>query len=200
MKYALQSAIWLCVAATIAGFFLPWARVDLRQPEMVQRLMASGEGQAATEKLGEGVNKLFGAIKRTTESVTGALPGDVPKEVTGFDIPRIANQRNAKIAQALLEIFMGKQQHIGAKSYAVYLLPGLALISGMLLTWLRARRPVVLATSLVCLLIAVIGFWKLLTTNTTALLIAVVIGPGLWVSLSAYLGLAVAGLLTWKSA
>ena len=47
----------------------------------------------------------------------------------------------------------------------------------------------------VCMLVAGLGFWKLLTTPMDALVIGVTIGIGLWLSLWAYVGLALSALL-----
>jgi hypothetical protein len=60
------------------------------------------------------------------------------------------------------------------------------------LTVLGTRRAVAIGAAVVCGLIAGLGFWKLLTTNTQALFIAITIGPGLWLSLWGYVGLALA--------
>ena len=133
-------------------------------------------------------------VRRGAETVTGDLPslGDLPKQVSGIQIPQLANQQDAQVAVALIELLTNERQHVGVKSYAVYLLPGIALLCAFLLTWCGRRAPVAIGTAIVCVLVAGVGFWKLLTTNTQALFIAISIGPGLWLSLWAYVGLAVA--------
>ena len=96
------------------------------------------------------------------------------------------------MATALIELLMNERQHMGAKSYAVYLLPGMALACALLLTFLGTRRVVTIGAAVLCGMIAGVGFWKLLTTNTQTLFIAITIGPGLWLSLWAYAALALA--------
>ena len=58
--------------------------------------------------------------------------------------------------------------------------------------------------AIVCAAVAGVGFWKLLTTNTQSLMVAITIGPGLWLSLWAYVGVAcaagVSGILGMKRA
>jgi len=48
---------------------------------------------------------------------------------------------------------------------------------------------------IVCLVVAGGGFWKLLTTKTETLLVAITIEQGLWLSLWAYVGIGLAALV-----
>ena len=82
------------------------------------------------------------------------------------------------------------------KSSAVYLVPGIAFVCGLVVTCLGRQRTVSFVVAGLCAVIAGVGFWKLLTTNTQTLLVAITIGPGLWLSLWAYVGLAAAAALT----
>ncbi len=116
---------------------------------------------------------------------------DIPTQVSGAQIPRVAGQEHAKVAIALMELMTNRRQHLSAKSYAVYLVPGIALLCGLLLIVVDDRRMVV-GVALMCLGIAGLGFWKLLTTETATQLVAMTFGYGLWLSLWAYVGLAVA--------
>jgi len=198
MRQLLTALVWVGVGAAAVGFVLPWAFVDLREPSAIKQLRESVPGQDLLGGLTKRVGKVTAEIRRGAETVTGELPDldDIPRQVSGVQIPQMANQKNAKVAMALIELFMGEQQHIGAKSYAVYLLPGIALLCALLVTFLGGARGVVIGAAVVCAAVAGAGFWKLLTTNTQALFIAITIGPGLWLSLWAYAGIAAAsGLL-----
>ena len=77
----------------------------------------------------------------------------------------------------------------------MYLVPGIALVCGVLLT-LLGRAPVAAGIALVCGAVAGVGFWTLLTTNTSTLFVAITIGQGLWLSLWGYVGLALSGALS----
>ena len=113
----------------------------------------------------------------------------IPTKVSGVQVPQLANQKNAKVVMQLVELFTKKREAIGMMSYAVYLVPGIALLCGLLLTRFGEKRPIAIGTAALCAAIAGAGFWKLLTTDTKALF-AIAIGPGLWLSLWAYVGLA----------
>ena len=199
MKRLWMGLAWVSVAAALVGFFLPWASLDVRQPGLVKQLesiVGDVGGGGILDKMKGGLGKITATIRRGTETVTGELPSlaVVPRQVNGFQIPQIANQQHAQIAVALFELFTKSRQHIGAKSYAVYLLPGIALLCGLLVTFLGGSRPVAFGVAVVCGLIAGVAFWKLLTTDTTALVLTVTIGPGIWLSLWAYVGLSLAAL------
>jgi len=185
---------------------MPWARIDLREPTLVKQVRGTLPASETLSGLTKDLGRITATIRRGAQSITGELPtlADIPKEVSGIQIPQLVNQKNAQTALALMELFTGKQERIGLKSYAVYLLPGIALLCGLLLTFLGRQRLVPWGVAGLCGAMAGVGFWKLLTTNTQALLVAITIGPGLWLSLWAYVGLAIAagleGILRVKRA
>lgn len=188
---------WLCAVTVVVGFFLPWARLDLREPEVVKKLQDTAAASGTLSGLAKDIGRITASIRRGAQTVLGDLPtaADIPKEVTGAAIPQLANQDNAKVAVALFEFLTNQRQDIGWKSYAVYLLPLLALCCALCLTFAGRRMLVALGTAVVCAAVAAVGFWKLLTTPTEALFIAITIGPGLWMSLWAYVGLALAAIM-----
>ena len=189
--------IWISVAATVVAFFLPWVRLEVRQPGLLAKVRETAEKSgllgALTEKLGD----ITATVSRGAESVTGMLPSlsDIPRTISGVQVPQLVNQKNAKLALMLFEMVTNKRQDIGRKSYAVYLVPGIALVCGLLLTGCGRVKAVPVVVGLLCAGIAGVGFWKLLTLNTDIPFLAITIGPGLWVSLWAYAVLAAAALL-----
>lgn len=197
---------WLCVAATGVGFVMPWARIDLREPTLVKQVRGTLPASDTLSGLTKDLGRITATIRRGAQTITGDLPmlTDIPKEVSGVQVPQLANQKNAQTAIALMEIFTGKQEYIGLKSYAVYLLPGIALVCGLLMTFVGRQRFVPWGVTVLCAAISAVGFWKLLTTNLQSLMVAITIGPGLWLSLWAYVGLAcaagLAGILSVKRA
>ena len=193
MKNAILVWMWLSVSATIVGFFLPWARIDVRKATTPEHAMAKYMWNAASM---QGQGRVTVKIHRGTETITGDLPSlsDIPKQVSGVQIPQVANQEQTRVAMALIGLFTQTPQHIGAKSYTVYLVPSIALLCGALLTLLSDRLFVTAGIAGCCAAIAGLGFWKLLTTNTQSPFVAITIGGGLWLSLWGYVGLAVAGV------
>lgn len=166
MRSAVVAVAWGSALLAVVGFLQPWAHLDVREIPL------------------SGLDKRLG---RVTVSLK-----QLPQQVTGLQIPQMANREETKLAAALFEMVTHKTQQIGLKSYLVYLLPGLALLGAMALTAWPDRVPVAVGVLVISLLIAARGVWTLLTTDTDTLLISIHIGRGLWMSLWAHLGLAAA--------
>ena len=188
---------WVSASVTVLAFFLPWAHIDLREPSAVKQFRGAIPEPDLVSGLMKKVGRVTMEVRRGTETITGDLPSlkDIPKQVSGVQIPQMANQKNAKVAMALVELLTNTRHDVGAQSYAVYLVPGLALLGALFVTVLAGSPVVPIGVALLSLTIAGTGFWKLLTTNTSTLFIAVTIGSGLWLSLWSYVGLALAALL-----
>lgn len=189
--------VWVSVAMAGAGFFLPWAKIDLREPGLAKELRAASPGRDLLGGVTKRLGRITIKIRRGTDTITGELPslGDIPTQVSGFQIPQLVHQHDAQVAEALWELLANERQRLGAKSYTVYLVPTLALCCGLALSWLAGNAPVAVGVAVLCGSVAGAGFWKLLTTNTPARFIAITVGPGLWLSLWGYIGLAVSALL-----
>ena len=196
MRRAMLVMAWVSVGAVVVGFFLPWAMIDVHEPSLVKQLRTATPLHETLGGFTKDVGRIAVKIRRGAETITGDLPSlsDIPKQVSGFQVPQVANQEHAQVAMALIELFTQQRQHLGGKSYLVYLLPGLALVCGLLVTFLGARLPVTMSVGILCAAIAGFGFWKLLTTNMQTLFVAITIGRGLWLSLWGYAGLALAAV------
>ena len=197
---------WVSVGFAIQGLFLPWAMIDVRQPAAITSLQGATRSLRDASPLGETVKGLTHdlhhivvKVRRGAETVTGTLGvgslPELPSQVTGADIPRMANQEQAKVAMALVELFTHRSQDVGRKSYAVYAVPGLAVVCGLLLSVFGRRWVIALTIAWFCGTVAAIGFWTLLTVNPQTLFVAIRIGRGLWQSVWAYVGLTVCALL-----
>ena len=190
--------VWLSLAAAVVGFVLPWATLDVNTSRLTGPLGQVIEGtplDALAGRVRQHAGRVVIQVKRGAETLTGQLPdlSQIPTHVNGPQIPQLINRSDAQVAIALAERLTGERQ-VGAKSYAVYLVPGLAILCGILLMLTRRARVACLLVGLACLGIAGVGLWKLLTTKTETLLAAITIGPGLWLSLWAYVGLGLAAL------
>lgn len=195
----LLGVAWLSVASAIAGFFLPWVTLDLtdrRLTDLVGHSVSEASLQELAGKLTKNVGRVVVHIHRNGETISGELPdlSKIPTRLTGAEIPTLANREDIHLVLALSEMWTGERR-LGVKSFLVYLLPGVALLLGLLLTLARHRWVVCGLIGLVCVTIAAGGFWKLLTTNTRTLVVALTIGHGLWLSLWAYVGLGFASLM-----
>lgn len=178
----------------VGGFFLPWAQMNARELPVVKQLRQALPLRDTVGGLTQDVSRITVKIRRGTEVVTGRLPSfsDIPRHISGFHIPRMANQEEAKMTMALMELLTNQRQHLGIRSYAVYLVPGIAVLCAVALTVATQSVAVAVAIAILCATVAGAGCWKLLTIDPQARLIAITIGSGLWLSLWAYVGLAIA--------
>ena len=194
------AGVWISVAASVIGFVLPWATLDVKAahlPGQLTQALPGADLQALAGKLTSKIGRVTIQFKRGTETIAGELLPDlstIPTSVSGLEIPRLVNRQDAKVAIAFAEMFTG-QRDLGAKSYAVYLVPALALVCGALVTLASGLRVVCGGIGGACLAIAGLGCWKLLTTKSDTLLVAITLGPGLWLSLWAYVGLGICAIL-----
>ena len=191
--------VWVSAAAALRGFVLPWARLDVKYRQVTGALNEAAQSVPLGDlmgKLAKKVGRVAVTVKRGAETVTGELPdlSKIPTQVSGADIPRLANQQDAQVALALAEMFTG-QRELSTKAWLVYLVPGLALAAGVLLTLGRRLRWICASVGALCLGIAGFAAWKLSTTPTDTLLVAITIGPGLWLSCWAYAALGVSSLV-----
>jgi len=185
------------VSAAVAGLFMPWVTIEVREPELARQLRETTESSPVSDTIGgilKDVGRITATIRRGAETITGDLPSlsEIPRQVSGVQIPRLANRQQSKLALAIIEQVTGERQHLGLKSYAVYLLPGLALICGVLVTIWGRHRAVSWSVAGVCAAVTGAAFWKLMTMNLQAAFITITIERGLWLSLWAYAVLAVA--------
>ena len=195
--------VWVSVAAALAGFVKPWAHLDVKYRTVTDALDEVAQGtplQDVAQQLTKGLSRVVVQVKRGAQTVTGELPGpsNIPTEVSGSQIPQLAARQDVHVALALAEMVTG-QRELGAKSYAVYLVPGLALGFGVLLTAAHHQRRLCGLIGALSLAVAGGGCWKLLTTNMDTRLVGITIGEGLWLSLWAYAGLGFCAMLLASS-
>lgn len=184
-----SALISACVVAALAGFLLPWARLDFN--------FGSGLEKSISRSLKSSSRKAFGTGKRASKRAAKGTPA-IPTVVRGYQIPVLANRKNAKVAMQLVKLFTKKDEHAGLKSWLVYLVPGLAALSGWLLLTRPRDRAGAIAALAVCAAVAGGGFYVLATTDTRKEF-AVVVSEGLWISLIAHAGLAMLAAQTLAS-
>ncbi|OGX29134.1 MAG: hypothetical protein A3B78_02840 [Omnitrophica WOR_2 bacterium RIFCSPHIGHO2_02_FULL_67_20] len=182
---------WLSVAASLAGFLLPWVTLDLRGAKLAA---LAGGGP-------HDIGRVTIQLRQGGETIAAALPEatEFPWQVRGIQIPWLVRQEQTRVAVALLERLTNTRQHAALKSGAVFLVPGAALLCGVLLTGWGRHPAVAGGVLLVCVAVAAGGAWKLLALDTSRSLIGVAIERGLWVSLGAYVGLAASAAWTGMS-
>ena len=196
MRVGVLACAWASIAAILVAFFLPWVELEVREPTLLQQVRHAVPGQQLLGQVTKQLGRVTAEVRRGAEVVVGELPSlsDIPRTISGAQVPQLANQPKMQTLIALTAIVSRDAEQVGAKSYAVYALPGVALLCGILLT-LAGRRPVTVAVALVCAAIAGIGARTLLTTSLPHEIVTVTLGRGLYVSLGGYAVLATSAVL-----
>ena len=196
MRSGALACAWASIAVILVAFFLPWVELQVREPALLQQVRHAVPGQPLLGQVTKQLGRITAEVRRGAEVVVGELPSlaDIPRTISGVQIPPLANQPKMKALIALTAIVSRDAERVGTKSYAVYVLPGVALLCGILLT-LAGRRPVTVAVALVCAAIAGIGARTLLTTPLPHEIVTVTLGRGLFLSLGGYAVLAASAAL-----
>lgn len=118
-------------------------------------------------------------------------------KISGYEIPVIANSRNAYLALTVIEIFNPGVSGADKKSYLVWIVPILAALMAVFSLVLGKNKWVNLAIGIIGSLIFAIAMYKIKSTDMDKLLVRVVIEQGLLITLWSYLGIGIAGLLAF---
>lgn len=191
--------VWVSVVASLVGFVRPWASMELAHRDTLGALSEAARDTPLQDLLGslsKRVGKVVVSVKRGAETVTGELPdlSSIPTVISGADIPRLGHRQDAQVVLALAEMWTGHRE-LGAKSLLAYLVPGLVVLCGALVTALQRVRAVCAAVGGLCVAVAGAAWWKLSTTHPETLLVAITIEEGLWITGWAYAGLGLSSLL-----
>ena len=184
--------VWLSAATAVVAFWLPWVSWGLRDPSQLGGRSLTD----ALERLERSVGRVTITVTEGGQTVSGEVAdlSRLPTRLTGAHIPRLARGPEASAMVVLIEL-LTDARHLGAKSLLVYLVPGVALLGVVVVTWGRRRRIACLLVGLASLAIAGWGWWRLLTVPTNTASIRLVIEHGLWLSVWAYAGLGFASLM-----
>ena len=180
----LRQAISATMAAAVIGFVLPWVRLEVR----TTKFQKPGARQSAPEKSNKPSS--WPTRQPAAPDPKAAKPHssdkwlERPRQFSGLQIPHIANQEASRTLMQLAETLSGRKEYYGAKSYAVYLVPGIALLFGWLLLT-SANKNVTLGVLALGPLIAAVAVWKLLTIDPGEYA-KVAILPGLWICIATY--------------
>lgn len=181
------------VAVIIAGFFQPWAKVSTSVESVSEGVTGVLKGTFGKVSLG---SKVIGGIEKVTDKVNekvGAV--GVKKSVSGFDVPRLVNNKSSKIALAIAQAMFKSAEGLDWKSYAVYLLPLAGIICIILAIIGFKNNIAVIIMTVLSGAISILGLYNLHTANLSSLIVKIEIGEGIWNTLYSFLVIAIVGIL-----
>lgn len=182
LLYVLAMLIFALIV--VWAFFQPWVRIgtldnaDIEIPDI-------GIAKAHIPKI------RFAKIPRVIidqEEVFG-------RSISGYDIPVLANRPDGRSMISIIKIFKPQLTDADKKSYLVWGLPGLAAVIFLLSLIFARNKWVNLIIGFIGVAIFVIAAYKITTADLNKFMITIHIGPGLWFTLSGYLGMGAASLM-----
>ena len=186
-KKILSGLVIAASAIIVISFFLPWAQANVSATGVSQELTKSLKGTPFAGKFVGEVNKATAAI--------GAV-GDITikTRVSGYSIPILVNNKSSKIALSLAEIMFKNVEDLDVKSYAVYLLPILAVLCGFLSIMGLKNKLSVIVMILVGGGISITGLYNLYTVDIQSIAIKITIMNGLWYTMYGFLAIFLIGI------
>ena len=108
-------------------------------------------------------------------------------------VPGLVNNKSSKMALVIAEIMFKSVEGLDWKSYAVYLMPVLAVLC-VLLAGAGLKYPItVIAMTVLSRAVSGLGLYNLYTTDLSSMIVKIKIGYGMWNSLYAFGAIAAVG-------
>jgi len=187
-KMVLSYLVYVAGAAIIIAFFMPWATIATS---------AMGISKQVTGALSE--TSFGGKFAKELDKATDALSemGDVTikNTVSGYQIPKMVNDETSKVAISLAQMFFEDAKDLDKKSYLVYLLPILGIACALLAFFGREKIVYIIPMVLLSGITAVVGLYKLYTTDVSSLAVKISIENGLWYTMYSLLFICIVGII-----
>ena len=177
--------IFIACAVVIIAFFKPWAQVGTSITGVSQDLAGIAE-----KSIG---GKVVGELQKATTAISGLGDMEVKTTVRGYDIPILVNDKTSKMAISIAEILFKSAEDLDIKSYLVYLAPILALLCAFLA--FKGTKLYVLIMVIISGVLSVAGIYNVSTANLSNMIVKVKIGQGIWLTLYAFLFMAIVGII-----
>jgi len=183
-KMALVILIIIASLVVVRAFYMPWAKVSTSVVKISEEVSSAAENKLFD--IPE-VKKAIKGLKKATRIVDKLGDVEIKSAVSGYDIPRMINQRSSKVAVSVAQIIFKEAKDLDKKSYLVYALPLSALLCAALAlaglkSWLAAYPMLLLSGG-----ISITGLYKLKTADLSTLSVSITIEQGLWYTLYAFL-------------
>lgn len=177
MKIILVCLIIAASVVMVLSFFMPWAKVSVSAVGVSKKLTS-----IADKKLGDSpvAGKVVDRLKKITGAISTFGDIDVKTTVTGYQIPKLVNNKTSKVAIALVETMFKSVEGLEWKSYLVYLLPLLGILCGVLSVAALKNSIYVILMLVISGAVSLIGLYNLHATDVENIAVKISIEAGLW--------------------
>jgi len=191
-KGILITLVLIAAAVIVFSFFKPWAHVSASVTGVSKEL-----ADAADDKLKDTpfAGKFVSKFKEVTDTIAGMGDIEVKTSVSGYDIPRMVNNKTSKVALSLAEVLFKSTANLDIKSYLVYLLPVFGVLCAFLAFTGLANKFLVVVMTVISGAVSLVGLYNLHTMDMNTVAIKITIAAGLWHTMYAFLFIAFVGLI-----
>ncbi|MBL7068579.1 MAG: hypothetical protein ISS34_01800 [Candidatus Omnitrophica bacterium] len=183
-KTILVILIIIASVVVVRAFYMPWARISTSVVKISEEVASVAE-----DKLFDipEVKKAIKGLKKATDVINRLGDVEIKTAVSGYDIPRMVNQKSSKTAISVAEMLFDETKDLDKKSYLVYLLPLSAVLCAALALAGLKFKPAAFPILVLSGGISITGLYKLKNTDLSTLSVSIVIEQGLWYTLYAFL-------------
>ncbi len=128
--------------------------------------------------------------------LTGKTQAEIAS-ISGFGIPVMANSKDSRLAVSVIKIFNPDVKDADKKAYLVWFMPLFAIAAAVVFFLFNKNKWVGMAVGDICLLIFLVGVFKISTTDMDKLVLNIKIGTGLWLTLIGYLLMSFVGTINF---
>ena len=177
MKIILTCLVIAASVVIVLSFFMPWAKVSVSAVGVSKELTT-----IADKKLGD--SPVAGKVIDRLKKITGVLGSfgdiDVKTTITGYQIPKLVNNKTSKVAISLAQIMFKSAEGLDWKSYLVYLLPLIGILCAVLAVLGLKNSIYVILALIISGVVSIAGLYNLHTANVESVAVKVSIEAGLW--------------------
>lgn len=117
------------------------------------------------------------------------------KTIAGYEIPKLANKKDSRTIMRVLQLFVGKLQNLDRKSYYIYSIPTIAIITILVSGLGKNCRLVALILFILGCGVYVITVYKIYTTNLDLTLFKLNIEKGIKYTQYSFLAIGIVGFI-----
>lgn len=181
----------LGAAVIVVSFFLPWATVATSATRVSKELTTAAKGPLADTPF---AGKFIKRLDRATTAIGEYGDISIKASVSGYQVPKLVNDKTSKVALSLAQIFFKSTEGLGIKSYLVYLLPLFGMICGALAFLGLKNKLYVIIMAALGGVISIGGLYNLYTADLSSAVVDIIIQKGLWYSMYSFLLIFLVGI------
>jgi hypothetical protein len=183
-KMIFAGVVILGATVTVVSFFMPWATVATSATRVSKELTTAAGGPLKDTPF---AGKFIKQLDRATTAISEVGDIEIKASVSGYQVPKMVNDRTSKVALSLAQIFFKSTEGLDKKSYLVYLLPLSGIICGALAVLGLKNKLYVIIMAVLGGAISIGGLYNLYTVDLSSAVVDISIQKGLWFTMYAFL-------------